>query len=206
MVATASAFAGRGMGARAIALARKAVAEGAPRDATVYRLLYPLAYDDAVTAEAERHGLDAALIAALIRQESQFNPDATSRAGARGLMQVMPDVGQRVAAANDFPYWSSALLYQPDVSVQLGTAHLADLVREYDREEHILAAYNAGSSRVARWLSKRGTRDPEVFVERIPFRETRDYVRIVLRNRVIYRTLYPLLHGTASSMPGGAAE
>jgi soluble lytic murein transglycosylase len=203
VVATAAAFAEHGMGARAIALARKVASDGPARDVALYRLLYPLAYHDALVAEAERHRLDASLIAALIRQESQFNPAATSHAGARGLMQVMPDVAQQVAAASDFPYWATALLYQPDVSIQLGTAHLADLMREYDREEHVLAAYNAGRARVARWLSKHGAADAEVFVERIPFKETRDYVRIVLRNRVIYRTLYPLLEGTASSTGGG---
>jgi soluble lytic murein transglycosylase len=205
LAATAAAFAERGMAARAIALAQKAVGEGARRDAALYRLLYPLAYRDALAAEAARHRLDASLIAALIRQESLFNPAATSRAGARGLMQVMPDVGRQVATASEFPYWADALLYQPDVSIQLGTAHLADLMGEYEREEHVLAAYNAGRSRVARWLSKRGAHDPEVFVERIPFKETRDYVRIVLRNRVLYKTLYSL-EGATPPIESGASR
>ena len=204
LVATAAAFAHRGMAARAIALARRAASRDGTRDATLYRLLYPLAYQDALTTEAARHGLEASFIAALIRQESQFNPAATSHAGARGLMQVMPDVGRQVAAAHGYSHWDSALLYQPDVSIQLGTAHLAELMREYQREEHVLAAYNAGRSRVVRWQSKHGAGDPEVFVERIPFKETRDYVRIVLRNRSIYRTLYPLLEASAASSRDGS--
>lgn len=199
LVATASAFAGRGLAARAIALGRRAVADGTTRDATTYRLIYPLAYEDALTAEAARHGLDPAFVAALIRQESQFTPWATSGAGARGLMQIMPEVGREIATARAFPVWNTALLYQPDVSLELGTAHLAGLERDYARPEHVLAAYNAGRSRVARWLSKPGTGDPEVFVERIPFKETRDYVRIVLRNRAMYQALYSRLQGPQPS-------
>jgi soluble lytic murein transglycosylase len=199
LLATASAFAQHGMAARAITLARQATANGVKRDATIYRLIYPLAYEDALVAEADRHGLDPAFVAALIRQESQFTPWATSVAGARGLMQIMPEVGRQIATARAFPLWNPALLYRPDVSLELGTVHLAGLQRDYARPEHVLAAYNAGRSRVARWMSKPGTGDPEVFVERIPFRETRDYVRIVLRNRAIYQVLYPRLQGPRPS-------
>jgi soluble lytic murein transglycosylase len=68
--------------------------------------------------------------------------------------------------------------------------HLADLARRYEEPAHLLAAYNAGGSRVARWREKRGVDDPEMFTERIPFVETRDYVRIVQRNADLYRALY----------------
>jgi len=84
------------------------------------------------------------------------------------------------------------LLYQPDLNVHFGLAHLADVLRRYDRVEHALAAYNAGGTPVRGWLELSGTRaDPEVFIERIQYVETRNYVRIVLRNREIYRVLYP---------------
>jgi soluble lytic murein transglycosylase len=192
LLATAFAFAERGMAARAITLGVRAVNSGVARDTTIDRLIYPVAYERILEAEAERHGLDAALMAALIRQESSFTPAATSAAGARGLMQVMPAVGRRIARSRHFPHWEPSLLYQPDVNIQLGATHLATLVRQYGPIEHVLAAYNAGGTRVARWSRKRGVNDAEIFVERIPFEETRDYVRIVLRNREFYRSLYSL--------------
>ena len=105
-------------------------------------------------------------------------------------MQVMPDVGRTLARSLDFPLWDPVLLYQADVNAKLGTRHLADLFRQYDQLPHILAAYNAGGSRVQRWRTKAGVEDPEMFTERIPYVETRDYVRIVLRNRDLYRALY----------------
>src|SRR5687767_11531361 len=199
VLATAHAFRDRDMASRAIRLASRALSSGAERDRRVYQVLYPLAYEGVLMNEAERHRLDWALVAALIRQESSFEPSATSRAGARGLMQIMPPVGRRLASAEGYHVWDPALLYQPDVSLQLGMTHLAGLLRGYDHVAHALAAYNAGSSRAKRWLEKAGTDDPEVFVERIPFRETRDYVRIILRNRELYLSLYPVRGGSSTS-------
>jgi soluble lytic murein transglycosylase len=189
-LSAAHAFRHYDLAPQAIRLGNKALASGAPRDERLYRALYPLTYERALTREAERHQLDRALIAALIRQESHFDPRATSRAGARGLMQIMPAVGRQLASAEDYHVWDAALLYQPDVSLELGTTHLADLLSGYQHVSHVLAAYNAGSSRVKRWLEQPGTQDPEVFVERIPFTETRDYVRIILRDRELYRSMY----------------
>ena len=85
------------------------------------------------------------------------------------------------------------MLYQPDVNVRLGAAHLAGVLRQYPSPGYALADYNAGGSRVRRWRTKAGSADPELFAERIPYAETRDYVRIVLRNRELYRALYPSL-------------
>jgi len=189
-LATAAAFRDRGMTSPGIRLAGRALAAGGPRSAAVYRLLYPVAREDVLRAESAARKLDLALVAALIRQESNFTARATSAAGARGLMQVMPAVGQRIARALGYPFWDPVLLYQPDVNVQLGTAHLAGILGQYPAPEYALADYNAGGSRVRRWRAKPGTRDPELFVERIPYAETRDYVRIVLRNRELYRALY----------------
>jgi soluble lytic murein transglycosylase len=131
------------------------------------------------------------LVAALIRQESNFNPRATSPVGARGLMQLMPDVGQGLASAKGISSWNADMLYDPAVNIKLGTAHLRTLMRKYPEVVKSLAAYNAGESRVEKWSTKTGAADPEVFTERIPFVETRDYVRIILRNRAYYSALYP---------------
>ncbi len=186
----ANAFRSQGLASQAIQLARRALARGAPADARTYRLIYPVVHEEALLAEAAEHGLDVSLMAALIRQESNFNPAATSPAGARGLAQVMPELGERLARDLAYPVWDPVLLYQPDVSIQLGAVHLGELFTRYDERAHILAAYNAGASRVERWSKRIGVEDPEVFAERISFVETRDYVRIIQRNEDIYRALY----------------
>ncbi|HEX2219755.1 MAG TPA: transglycosylase SLT domain-containing protein [Gemmatimonadales bacterium] len=190
LLAVANALRSQGLASQAIRLARKALAKGAPADARTYRLLYPVVHQDALLAEAAEQGLDPSFVAALIRQESMFNPTATSPAGARGLMQVMPQLGGRLAESLSYPVWDPVLLYQPDVSLQLGSYHLQELAVRYTEPSHVLAAYNAGVSRVERWAKRTGVDDPEVFAERIPFVETRGYVRIISRNQELYRSLY----------------
>ena len=185
------------MASQAIQLARRALARGAPADARTFRLIYPLIHEDALLAEAAEQRLDPSFVAAVIRQESNFNPAATSPAGARGLAQVMPELGERLARELNYPVWDPVLLYQPDVSIQLGAFHLRELLGLYDQRAHILAAYNAGKSRVERWSKRIGVDDPEVFAERISFVETRDYVRIIQRNEEIYRALYGARGGAA---------
>ncbi|MHB1225134.1 MAG: lytic transglycosylase domain-containing protein [Gemmatimonadaceae bacterium] len=190
LLATARAFQARGRSTTGIALGLRALRGGAPTDGRTYRTIYPVVHGDVLAAESRERGLDPALVAALIRQESSFLATARSPAGARGLMQIMPSVGRSVARSLGVTPWSDALLYQPDVNLRLGTAHLAALMAQYDALPHVLAAYNAGGSRVTRWRRKGGAADPELFVERIPYAETRDYVRIVTRNRALYGELY----------------
>jgi soluble lytic murein transglycosylase len=190
MLAVANALRSQGLASQAIQLARKALAKGAPADARTYRLVYPVVHQDALLAEAAEQRLDPSFVAALIRQESMFNPAATSPAGARGLMQVMPDLGGKLAGSLGYPVWDPVLLYQPDVSLQLGSFHLQELAVRYTEPSHVLAAYNAGARRVERWAQRTGVDDPEVFAERIPFVETRGYVRVIYRNQELYRSLY----------------
>ncbi|MFL5561503.1 MAG: transglycosylase SLT domain-containing protein [Gemmatimonadaceae bacterium] len=188
MLATAAAFRDRGQTTRTISLGWKVIARG-ERDARAYRLVYPVVLGDAIIAESRLRRVDPALVAAIIRQESSFNPSATSGPGARGLMQVMPSIGKAIARGLRYPYWNPDLLYEPDVNLELGINHLRSMLAGRD-PIRALAAYNAGDGRVARWSKKPGAGDPELFIERIPFVETRDYVRIVLRNRDLYRALY----------------
>jgi soluble lytic murein transglycosylase len=190
MLAVAAALRSHGFASSATRLAQRALARGAPADARLYRLLYPVVHADAIRAEATARGIDPAFVAALIRQESLFNPAATSSAGARGLMQLMPATGSLLARSLDFPSWDPVLLWQPDVSIVMGVAHLGELVARYDHPVRVLAAYNAGIHRVTLWDEKTGVDDPELFAERIPFVETRDYVRVIQRNRELYRSLY----------------
>jgi soluble lytic murein transglycosylase len=138
--------------------------------------------------------VDPWLIAALIRQESGFDPAARSRADARGLMQVLPGLGAGMAGTVGIKDWDPALLYQPEINVQFGVAHLAQTLRRYPRLPVALAAYNAGERPTERWLGLPGSAsDPDLFIERIQFAETRDYVRRVLRNFAVYRAFYPSL-------------
>jgi len=189
MLATANALREHGQTSRAIRLAWKVI-DGGVRDARAYRLAYPVVDEPELVRQARARSIDPPLVAAIIRQESSFNPRAVSVAGARGLMQVMPSVGQQIARSLGYPLWDAGLLFDPDANLELGTAHLAGSLRQYDDIVRVLAAYNAGGSRVARWATKAGTNDPEVFAERISFTETRDYVRIVQRNMELYRALY----------------
>jgi soluble lytic murein transglycosylase len=184
-LATAAAFIAHGQPSRAIRIAQK-LADGGNRDARVYRLLFPIVDREELERTAQARNLDPALVAGIIRQESSFNPRAVSVANARGLMQLLPSVGQEVARNLSFPVWHPALLFDADANLQLGTAHLASYMKQYGALPRVLAAYNAGGSRVTRWSSKTGVDDPELFVERIPYVETRDYARIVQRNAAMY--------------------
>jgi soluble lytic murein transglycosylase len=190
LLAIANALRAGGHASQAIQLARKALGRGAAPDARTYRLIYPVVHEEALLAEAAEQRIDPSFVAALIRQESMFNPAATSAVGARGLMQVMPELAVRLAVTLGYPVWDPVLLYQPDVSLQLGSYHLQELVSRYDRGVEVLAAYNAGASRVERWVKRGGVADSEVFAERIPFVETRGYVRVIQRNQELYRALY----------------
>lgn len=189
MLATANALREHDQTSRSIRLAWKIIDAGT-RDARAYRLAYPVVDQPELVRQARARSIDPTLVAAIIRQESSFNPRAVSVAGARGLMQVMPSVGQQVARSLGYPLWDPGLLFDADANLELGIAHLASSIRQYDDIVRVLAAYNAGGSRVTRWSAKKGTDDPEVFAERISFTETRDYVRIVQRNAELYRVLY----------------
>lgn len=189
LVATAHALAGTDQSSRSIALGRKAVAEvGAT--APNYRLMYPVLERQTLIESAKAYDLDPALVASLIRQESNFNPRATSPVGARGLMQLMPPVGRTIANGQKIAGYTDESLYDPAINIKLGTQHLSGLIKKSSGIERVLAAYNAGESRVAKWILKAGADDPELFTERIPFVETRDYVRSIVRNREFYSSLY----------------
>lgn len=163
------------------------VAADAPED--VWRTLYPVAYADRIEHFAERRQLDPMILLGLVRQESLFQRNAVSRAGAVGLMQIMPPTGRQLARREGVAY-SRAQLFQPEYNLRLGTTYFADLVRTFSSLEEALAAYNAGRSRVHRWNAERQFEEPAEFVESIPFTETREYVQIVLRNAEVYRRLY----------------
>ncbi len=189
-----------------------------PRDAAPRRfweLAFPFPYRDLIQREARKRGLDPLLVAALIRQESEFDPGAVSPSGAIGLMQVMPATGRELGRRLRMRPVTRRALHNPSVNVAIGAYFLARLLESRQgRVEEALAAYNAGPSRIPVWAGWGGYREPAEFVETIPLQQTRDYVQIILRNREIYRWLYgasvparkPAAAGTAEPRPPGAAK
>jgi soluble lytic murein transglycosylase len=155
-----------------------------------WEALFPKAYWDDLKRYSTQNELDPYLVASLIRQESQFNPNAISHANAVGLMQLLPVTGKKVAKDVKLHHFNASQLYTPAVNLQLGTRYFKSMVDKFGSFEYALAAYNAGSDRVEDWLSQGKYRDPQEFVESIPFTETREYVQAILRNASVYKQLY----------------
>jgi soluble lytic murein transglycosylase len=156
-----------------------------------WEALFPKAYWTDLKRSAAANALDPYLVASLIRQESEFNPNAVSRANAVGLMQLLPKTGKQVAKEVKLQRYNASQLYTPAVNLQLGTRYFRGMVDKFGGSfEYALAAYNAGSDRVDEWLSQGKYRDPQEFVESIPFTETREYVQAILRNACVYKQLY----------------
>lgn len=154
------------------------------------RIVHPFPYRDTIVREARARGLDPFFVAGIIRQESLFHPSIRSSAGAVGLMQLMPGTAQEVARSMGIRY-SAASLADPDYNVRLGTQYLASMIRRYDgRAQDALSAYNAGPTRINQWRQRPESRDRDVFVEHIPFRETRHYVKVVQQYARVYAALY----------------
>lgn len=164
---------------------------GMPWSRRLVEVIYPFIYREMVIREAEEWGLDPVLVSALIRQESAWVADIRSSAGAIGLMQVMPATGAQVARADGMRGFSPAALETPEVNLHLGARFLSDLLNRYgDDLPLVLSAYNAGPSRADRWRAFPEAEDRERFTERIPFAETRGYVKNVTRNVELYEALY----------------
>lgn len=188
--ALAEALADRGFSRHAIRIGLSLQVSGAPNQ-RLLRILYPFPYRTLIIEEAHDRGLDPFMVAALIRQESMFEVRITSHVGARGLMQIMPLTGTRLADAVGIQPWETEMLYHPEINVHLGTRYLAQHWERFDEAlPSVFSAYNAGAHRVEWWSAFPEYGDDELFTERIPFRETRDYVKILTRNYAIYAGLY----------------
>jgi soluble lytic murein transglycosylase len=146
-----------------------------------YRLRYPLAYDSIVRGHAENYELDPALVAAVIYQESKFEPEARSDAGAVGLMQLRPETARGIALRTGGSEFRVDDLTNPEINVRYGSWYLRHLLDKYDDEGLALAAFNAGQGNVDRWRKER---------KGIAFAETRHYVDRVQELKGIYRDAY----------------
>ncbi|MCY4439225.1 MAG: transglycosylase SLT domain-containing protein [Deltaproteobacteria bacterium] len=167
------------------------LAQQSPPSLETLRLQYPLAHWDAVRRHSTENGLDPYLILSLMRQESMFKHKAMSPANALGLMQLLHETARKEASLMGLPAPEVRQLFDPDLNIQLGAHHLKGLLERYDNSQaKALAAYNAGKEAVERWTRDLGSADDLEFIERISYRETRGYVKAVLRNYHAYRTLY----------------
>jgi peptidoglycan lytic transglycosylase len=155
-----------------------------------WEMVYPFGWRSEVSEAAERAGLDPFFVAAVVREESSYYPRAVSRAGARGLMQLMPATAQPLAENRGLAFRNGSLLDEPGPNVQLGTSFLAGLVREFGDPRLALAAYNAGPRRARQWWKERKTDDVEAWIEQIPYDETRGYVKKVMFSWEEYKRIY----------------
>ena len=142
------------------------------------RIRYPLRYSEYVRVHAREHGLDPALVAAVIYQESKFRSDAKSSSGAIGLMQITPSTAEGIAIRTHGSAFHTADLYNPEINIRYGAWYLKNLFDKYGSEKLVLAAYNAGQGNVDKW---RANGEP------IQFAETRAYVKRVEHLKSVYR-------------------
>jgi soluble lytic murein transglycosylase len=155
------------------------------------KLLYPLSYRETITAQGKRRGIDPLLLAAVLREESRFDPAALSPASARGLAQFELSTAQRLAGQTDGKSLEAEDLFRPEISISLGAAYLQELLHAFgDDRELAVAAYNAGKPQAQLWRSYCYSTEPEELFSKIGFIETRSYVRRVLTSWSEYGTIY----------------
>ena len=156
-------------------------------DARLWRLIYPAGYNDLINRYADENKVDPLMLYALIREESWFNKDAVSPAGAVGLMQLMPKTAAMLAIDS---YKGRDSLFDPELNIGLGTRFFADRLKQFDGNIFMaIASYNAGPDAVSQWLKEREGFELDEFIEDIPYRETRNYVKKVFRSYMEYQRL-----------------
>jgi soluble lytic murein transglycosylase len=189
--ALAEALNERGMASMGIALGWELYRRNGGWNLRLLRIVHPFPFRPLITAEARDRGVDPYLAAGLIRQESMFQPRARSGANAIGLMQVVPETGAILARSLGVPRFSADMLTLPEINVLMGVVYLKEQIANYDgRLPLVLGAYNAGPQRITRWREFPEFRDDALFAERIPYEETRDYVKIVQQNAKLYAGLW----------------
>jgi soluble lytic murein transglycosylase len=155
-----------------------------------WEMVYPFGWRSEVSEAAQHAGLDPFFVAAVVREESSYYPRAVSRAGARGLMQLMPATAQPLAENRGLAFRNGSLLDEPGANLQIGASFLAGLVREFGDPRLALAAYNAGPKRARQWWKERKSDDVDAWVEQVPYDETRQYIKRVMFSWEEYRRIY----------------
>jgi soluble lytic murein transglycosylase len=179
---------------RAITLMRRAYPQFLTADQSLPReireVIFPLEYWDLIRKHSAARGLDPYLVAALIAQESTFDPAIRSVANAWGLMQIVPATGRRLAASLGIRRFTTSMLTNPETNIRMGTLYFSRLVQQFGGTHYALASYNAGENRVVRWKAERPGLDEDEFIDDIPFPETQNYVKRILGTAEDYRLLY----------------
>lgn len=170
------------------------------KDWDALSLRFPLSYQQQITQLANRYGINPASIYAIIRKESIFQPQIKSKAGAVGLMQLMPATAKYTAKQYGIPYSSSTQLTNPNLNLQIGSQYLADQLKQFGHLAYAAAAYNAGPNRVNTWISNNPTLPLDEWIAQIPFYETRDYVKRVLEYERIYEYRLGIKHPLESTI------
>jgi len=160
------------------------------QEATALALLYPRPFQEAVVQASETEGVDPFLAWAVMRRESTFHPNAQSAANARGLMQLMPSTGVAIAKELSMVPPSADQLFVPELNIRFGVWYLTQLVKRFGHPAISAAAYNAGPQVVLQWLEKYSGQPVDLFIEQMPYKETRGYVRQVVADYFIYHQLY----------------
>jgi tetratricopeptide (TPR) repeat protein len=154
-------------------------------------LMFPLSNWEVILAQSKEYDIDPFLVLSIIRQESSFDPASISPANARGLMQIMPSTGRKLSRALNVENFSIERLHEPEMNIKMGTYYLAHLLRDNGGDiVPAVASYNAGKKTVSKWFKRFPYDNVEEFIEKIPYPETRGYVKKVLRNYGVYRSMY----------------
>lgn len=155
-----------------------------------WRILFPLPYRAAIEREAAKQNVDSLIVASIIRQESAFDPNVVSNAGAVGLMQIMPNELDKIAAEGGLPPITRSDLFDPETNIAAGAAEFRQKLNRMNHQTLAIAAYNAGEQAVGRWIATTPIEDVDLFIETIPYAETKLYVKNVTRNLFEYRRIY----------------
>ena len=151
--------------------------------------IYKIEYSEYVEKYSEEYQVDKYLIYAIIKAESNFNEEAISSKGAKGLMQLMQTTAEEIAAKINIEITEENIL-NPDININLGTKYISILIQKYGNIGLSLSAYNAGSGNVDKWIANGTLKDDGSDIENVPYTETNNYVRKILRDYEIYKQLY----------------
>ena len=154
----------------------------------ILRMLYKTDYRQYVEKYAEKYGVEKELLYAVIKVESKFNPNAISKSKAKGLMQIMDSTAKEIAKKNNIELTDENIL-DPEINIEIGTIYLSQLIEKYNSVELAIAAYNAGHGNVDKWISQDTLKEDGTDAENIPFKETNMYVRKVMRDWKIYKSI-----------------
>lgn len=157
---------------------------------TAINIFFPTEYKSFIYANCKKYNIEPALIYSMIKTESHFNPKATSNKGAKGLMQITDQTAQWVALELGIDNFETELIYSPDINIDIGCWYINKLINQFDGDITLaLAAYNAGSGNVSKWLDNKQYSSDGKTLKEIPFKETREYINKINNSKAVYKIL-----------------